>query len=168
MDYATLTDNNGKKADFRNVIILMTSNAGAREMGRQIIGFEAKSVNRDAVFTAVERIFSPEFRNRLDGVVNFNGRTHEVVLMIVKKAIGEFAVQLQEKNVNLQVTDQCYEWLARKGYSEEFGAREIARLIQDKIKRFFVDEVLFGKLQKGGIALADIEGDDVTVRVLEE
>jgi len=168
MDYATLTDNNGKKADFRNVVILMTSNAGTREIGRQIIGFEAKSVNRDAVFTAVERIFSPEFRNRLDGVVNFNGLTHEVVLMIVKKAIGEFAVQLQEKNVNLQVTDLCYEWLARKGYSEEFGAREIARLIQDKIKRFFVDEVLFGKLQKGGIALVDIECDDVTVRVLEE
>jgi len=168
MDYATLTDNNGKKADFRNVVILMTSNAGAREIGRQIIGFEAKNVNRDAVFTAVERIFSPEFRNRLDGVVNFNGLTHEVVLMIVKKAICEFSVQLHEKNVNLQVTDQCYEWLARKGYSEEFGAREIGRLIQDKIKRFFVDEVLFGKLQKGGIALADIEGDDVTVRVLEE
>jgi ATP-dependent Clp protease ATP-binding subunit ClpA len=168
MDYATLTDNNGKKADFRNVVILMTSNAGAREIGRQIIGFEAKSINSDAVFTAVERIFSPEFRNRLDGVVNFNGLTPEVVLMIVKKAIGEFAVQLKEKSVNIEVTDQCYEWLARKGYSEEFGAREIARLIQDKIKRFFVDEVLFGKLQKGGIALVDIECDDVTVRVLEE
>jgi len=88
--------------------------------------------------------------------------------MIVKKSIGEFAVQLQDKNVNIQVTDQCYEWLASKGYSEEFGAREIARLIQDKMKRFFVDEVLFGKLQKGGIALADIEDDDVTIRVLEE
>ncbi len=168
MDYATLTDNNGKKADFRNVVILMTSNAGAREIGRQTIGFEAKNVNRDAVFTAVERIFSPEFRNRLDGVVNFNGLTHEVVLMIVKKAIDEFAVQLHEKGVDLKVTDQCYEWLARKGYSEEFGAREIGRLIQDKVKRFFVDEVLFGNLQKGGLALADIEGDDVVVRVLEE
>jgi ATP-dependent Clp protease ATP-binding subunit ClpA len=168
MDYATLTDNNGKKADFRNVVILMTSNAGAREIGRHIIGFEAKSINSDAVFTAVERIFSPEFRNRLDGVVNFNGLTHEVVLMIVKKAIGEFAAQLKEKNVNLEVTDQCYEWLACKGYSEEFGAREIARLIQDKIKRFFVDEVLFGKLQKGGIAVVDIECNDVAVRVLEE
>jgi ATP-dependent Clp protease ATP-binding subunit ClpA len=168
MDYATLTDNNGKKADFRNVVVLMTSNAGAREIGRQMIGFEAKSVNSDAVFTAVDRIFSPEFRNRLDGVVNFNGLTHEVVLMIVKKAIGEFAVQLREKNVDLQVTDLCYEWLASKGYSEEFGAREIARLIQDKLKRFFVDEVLFGKLQKGGIALVDMECDDVVVRVLEE
>jgi ATP-dependent Clp protease ATP-binding subunit ClpA len=168
MDYATLTDNNGKKADFRNVVILMTSNAGAREIGRQGIGFEAKAINKDAVFTAVEKIFSPEFRNRLDGVVNFNTLTHEVVLMIVKKAIDEFAVQLQEKDVKLDVTDRCYEWLALKGYSEEFGAREIARLIQDKIKRFFVDEVLFGKLQGGGTALADIEGEDVTVRVLED
>jgi len=168
MDYATLTDNNGRKADFRNVVILMTSNAGAREIGKQIIGFEAKSINQDAVYTAVERIFSPEFRNRLDGVVNFNGLTHEVVLMIVKKAISEFSVQLQEKNVYLQTTDRCYEWLARKGYSEEFGAREIARLIQDKIKRFFVDEVLFGKLHEGGTAVVDIENDDVAVRVLEE
>jgi ATP-dependent Clp protease ATP-binding subunit ClpA len=90
-----------------------------------------------------------------------------VVLLIVKKAISEFSVQLQEKNVSLQVTDQCYDWLARKGYSEEFGAREIARLIQDKIKRFFVDEVLFGKLHKGGTALADIEDDDVALRVIE-
>jgi ATP-dependent Clp protease ATP-binding subunit ClpA len=168
MDYATLTDNNGRKADFRNVVILMTSNAGAREIGKQIIGFEAKSINQDAVYTAVERIFSPEFRNRLDGVVNFNGLTHEVVLMIVKKAINEFSVQLQEKNVSLQATDRCYEWLAHKGYSQEFGAREIARLIQDKIKRFFVDEVLFGKLHGGGTAVVDIENDDVAVRVLEE
>jgi ATP-dependent Clp protease ATP-binding subunit ClpA len=168
MDYATLTDNNGRKADFRNVVILMTSNAGAREIGKQIIGFEAKNINQDAVYTAVERIFSPEFRNRLDGVVNFNGLTHEVVLMIVKKAISEFSVQLQEKNVYLQTTDRCYEWLARKGYSQEFGAREIARLIQDKIKRFFVDEVLFGKLHEGGTAVVDVENDDVTVRVLEE
>jgi ATP-dependent Clp protease ATP-binding subunit ClpA len=168
MDYATLTDNNGKKADFRNVVILMTSNAGAREIGRQSIGFEAKTVNRDAVFAAVERIFSPEFRNRLDGVVNFNALNHEVVLMIVKKAIREFSVQLKEKNVSIQVTDECYEWLARQGYSEEFGAREIARLIQDKIKRFFVDEVLFGKLHGGGTACADIKDDDVIMRVIEE
>lgn len=167
MDYATLTDNNGRKADFRNVVILMTSNAGAREIGKQNIGFEAKAMNRDAVFTAVERIFSPEFRNRLDAVVNFNGLTDEVVLMIVKKAISEFSVQLQEKNVSLQVTDRCYEWLAGKGYSPEFGAREIARLIQDNIKGFFVDEVLFGKLNKGGTAVADIENDEVALRVME-
>jgi ATP-dependent Clp protease ATP-binding subunit ClpA len=167
MDYATLTDNNGRKADFRNVVILMTSNAGAREIGKQSIGFEAGPINRDAVFPALERIFSPEFRNRLDAVVNFNHLTNDVVLQIVRKTIEEFGIQLREKKVELQVTTGCYEWLAGKGYSPEFGAREIARLVQDKIKRFFVNEVLFGKLQSGGAAIADIEDEDVVVRVLE-
>ena len=165
MDYATLTDNNGKKADFRNVVILMTSNAGAREIGKQSIGFESSPINRNAVFPALERTFSPEFRNRLDAVVNFNNLTDEVVLQIVKKAIDEFKIQLREKKVELQVTDRCYAWLADKGYSPEFGAREIARLVQDKIKRFFVNEVLFGKLSNGGTAVADIENDDVMVQV---
>jgi len=165
MDYATLTDNNGKKADFRNVVLLMTSNAGAREIGRQTIGFEGLPINRDAVYKALERTFSPEFRNRLDGVVNFQGLTDAVVLMIVKKAIAEFSVQLAEKKIRFRLTDSCYDWLVRRGYSPEFGAREIARLIQDKIKRFFVDEVLFGSLREGGDAVADIENDDVLVRV---
>lgn len=165
MDYATLTDNNGKKADFRNVVLLMTSNAGAREIGRQAIGFEGQPIQRDAVFKALERTFSPEFRNRLDGVVNFQGLSDTVVLKIVKKAVAEFSAQLVGKKVLLTVTDDCYAWLARKGYSPEFGAREIARLVQDKIKRFFVDEVLFGSLREGGDALADIENDDVVVRV---
>jgi len=167
MDYATLTDNNGKKADFRNVVLLMTSNAGAREIGRQTIGFESSTINRDAVFPALERIFSPEFRNRLDAVVNFNNLTDDVILLIVRKAISEFNVQLNEKNVNLQLTESCYAWLAEKGYSQEFGAREIARIVQDKIKRFFVNEVLFGELRNGGTALADIENDDVMVRVIK-
>jgi ATP-dependent Clp protease ATP-binding subunit ClpA len=165
MDYATLTDNTGKKADFRNVILLMTSNAGARDIGRQTIGFEGLPINRDAVFKALEKTFSPEFRNRLDGVVNFQGLTDPVILQIVKKAVAEFASQLAEKKVRLTLTEECAEWLARKGYSPEFGAREIARLIQDKIKRFFVDEVLFGSLREGGDALAAIENDDVVIRV---
>ena len=165
MDYATLTDNTGKKADFRNVILLMTSNAGARDIGRQTIGFEGLPINRDAVFKALEKTFSPEFRNRLDGVVNFHGLTEEVVLRIVKRTVADFARQLVGKKVLLTVTDGCYAWLARKGYSPEFGAREIARLVQDKVKRFFVDEVLFGSLREGGDALADIENDDVVVRV---
>jgi ATP-dependent Clp protease ATP-binding subunit ClpA len=164
MDYATLTDNNGKKADFRNVVLLMTSNAGAREIGRQAIGFEGQPIQRDAVFKALERTFSPEFRNRLDGVVNFQGLSEAVVLKIVKKTVADFSAQLVGKKVLLTVTDDCYAWLARKGYSPEFGAREIARLVQDKIKRFFVDEVLFGSLREGGDALADIENDDVIVR----
>ncbi|MHB8771139.1 MAG: ATP-dependent Clp protease ATP-binding subunit ClpA [Syntrophales bacterium] len=165
MDYATLTDNSGKKADFRNVILIMTSNAGARDIGRQTIGFEGQPVNRDAVFKAVEKTFSPEFRNRLDGVVNFHGLTGPVILRIVKKAVAEFAGQLAEKRVRLTISEECAEWLARKGYSPEFGAREIGRLIQDKIKRFFVDEVLFGGLRGGGDAVAEIEKDDVVIRV---
>ena len=165
MDYATLTDNNGKKADFRNVILLMTSNAGAREIGRPTIGFEGLPVQRNAVYKALERTFSPEFRNRLDGVVNFQGLTEEVVLKIVKRAVADFSAQLVGKNVLLTTTEACYAWLARKGYSPEFGAREIARLVQDKVKRFFVDEVLFGSLRDGGEALADIENDDVVIRV---
>lgn len=165
MDYATLTDNNGKKADFRNVILLMTSNAGAREIGRPTIGFEGLPVQRDAVYKALERTFSPEFRNRLDGVVNFQGLTEEVVLKIVKRAVADFSTQLVGKKVLLTTTEACYAWLARKGYSPEFGAREIARLVQDKVKRFFVDEVLFGSLRDGGEALADIENDDVVIRV---
>jgi ATP-dependent Clp protease ATP-binding subunit ClpA len=168
MDYATLTDNAGRKADFRNVILIMTSNAGARQMGRSVIGFESRPVNKDAVSAAVERAFSPEFRNRLDAVVHFENLPADIVLSIVKKTVGEFAVQLREKGVSLEVTERCYEELARRGYSPEFGAREIGRLVQDKIKHFFVDEVLFGRLQKGGSALADIEGNDVVIRVLEE
>ncbi|OGP84104.1 MAG: ATP-dependent Clp protease ATP-binding subunit ClpA [Deltaproteobacteria bacterium RBG_16_58_17] len=164
MDYATLTDNIGKKADFRNVILLMTSNAGAREIGRQTIGFEGQLINRDAVYKALERTFSPEFRNRLDGVVNFQGLTDAVVLKIIRKAIAEFSAQLTEKKIHFTVTEGCYDWLVLKGYSPEFGAREIARLIQDKIKRFFVDEVLFGSLREGGDAVADIENDDIVVR----
>jgi ATP-dependent Clp protease ATP-binding subunit ClpA len=165
MDYATLTDNNGKKADFRNVVLLMTSNAGAREIGRQTIGFEGQPIQRNAVFKAIEKTFSPEFRNRLDGVVNFQGLSEDVVRKIVQRAIADFAAQLIGKRVLLTVTDRCYTWLARTGFSPEFGAREIARLIQDKIKHFFVDEVLFGNLKEGGEALADIENDDVVIRV---
>ncbi len=146
----------------------MTSNAGAREIGRKSIGFGGQEINRDAVFVAVERIFSPEFRNRLDGVINFNALTSDVVLMIVKKAIRDFNRQLEDKGVELDVSEACLEWLARTGYSPEYGAREIARLVQDKIKRFFVDEVLFGGLQHGGKAYADLDGEEVVIKVLEE
>ncbi|MGO9309419.1 MAG: ATP-dependent Clp protease ATP-binding subunit ClpA [Spirochaetia bacterium] len=166
MDYATLTDNNGKKADFRNVILIMTSNAGARELGKPLVGFGERSVHDEAVFDAVERIFSPEFRNRLDSVVKFNGLEHAVVLQVVGKAVHEFQDELAAKNVTLEVTPRCLEWLAEKGYSKEFGAREIARLVSAKLKDFFVDEILFGRLSKGGSARADIAADDVALTVL--
>jgi len=166
MDYATLTDNNGKKADFRNVILIMTSNAGARELGKPLVGFGERVVDRDAVSDAVERFFSPEFRNRLDAVVQFNGLGHEIVLRVVGKVIAEFQAELALKNVTLEVTPGCMSWLATRGYSEEFGAREIARLVSTKIKDFFVEEILFGRLSGGGAARADIEKDEVVLSVL--
>ena len=165
MDYATLTDNTGKKADFRNVIIIMTSNAGAREIGKAQVGFDERKVTETAIKDAVDRIFSPEFRNRLDAIVKFNDLDMSIIIRIVKKNINLFRKQLAEKKIELEVSDACYRWLGEKGYSPKFGAREIDRLVQDKIKNFFVDEVLFGSLREGGTAVADIENDDVVIRI---
>jgi ATP-dependent Clp protease ATP-binding subunit ClpA len=165
MDYATLTDNTGKKADFRNVIIIMTSNAGARDLGKTRIGFGgARGSRESSIKIALEKYFSPEFRNRLDGIVTFNGLNEAIVLRIVKKNIDEFQKILDEKNIILKVTQKCYEWLAKKSYSDLFGAREVARMVEEKIKNFFVDEVLFGALANGGTVQADIKDDDVFIR----
>lgn len=168
MDYATMTDNTGKKADFRNVIIIMTSNAGAREIGKPMIGFGQRRVTGQAVSEAVERIFSPEFRNRLDKVVIFNPLGQEVIEDIVQKEIDAFNAQLAGKNVTLQLTPEARSWLAEHGYSEEFGARNIARLVEEKIKSYFVDAVLFGDFQEGGRAVADVEDDDIVIRKEDE
>jgi len=168
MDYATLTDNNGKKVDFRNVIIIMTSNAGAREIGRHLVGYGDRKITDDAISSEVERIFSPEFRNRLDAIVSFNDLDEDIILKIVEKSINEFTKKLEEKNVILSVSDECLKWLALKGYSPEFGAREISRLVQDKIKKFFIDEVLFGRLRNGGKAHIDIDKNEVNVNILDE
>lgn len=164
MDYATLTDNTGKKADFRNVIIIMTSNAGARRLGQIKIGFDERSVDKGAINEAVDKFFSPEFRNRLDKVVTFNQLDEKLILRILKKNIDEFKKLLEEKNIKLHITTKCYQWLAKKAYSKLFGAREVARIVEDKIKSYFVDEVLFGKLSKGGKVTADIKADDVIFR----
>lgn len=163
MDYATLTDNQGRKADFRNVILIMTSNAGARDIGKPVIGFGGGRVTSEAVDAAVEKFFAPEFRNRLDKVVLFNKLGTEIIENIVRKEIDAFAAQLEEKNITLDVTDACVTWLAEQGFSDEFGARNIARLVEEKIKGYFVDAVLFGELQDGGHATADIVGDDVII-----
>jgi ATP-dependent Clp protease ATP-binding subunit ClpA len=165
MDYATLTDNNGRKADFRNVIVIMTSNAGARDIGRTEIGFGDRRISRKAVSDAVKKVFAPEFRNRLDAVITFNNLTKPVVVDIVKKQLAEFQERLLEKKVKLEVTARALDWLAEKGFSDEFGAREIGRLIQDNIKNFFVNEVLFGSLINGGAVVADIAGDNVVLNV---
>jgi ATP-dependent Clp protease ATP-binding subunit ClpA len=161
MDYATVTDNSGRKADFRNVIIIMTSNAGARDIGKSMIGFGDTSISEDGVKREVERIFSPEFRNRLDKIVTFSRLNNEIVLQIVAKEIRAFQIQLAEKGVSLEVTPEMRQWLADEGYSTEFGARNIARLIQDKVKSYFVDAVLFGELSNGGTARVDVKDGEV-------
>ncbi|MFP4383038.1 MAG: ATP-dependent Clp protease ATP-binding subunit ClpA [Spirochaetia bacterium] len=167
MDYATLTDNTGKRADFRNVIIIMTSNAGAREIGKPLIGFGDQTISAGAIGEAVERYFSPEFRNRLDKIVVFNNLDLDVIKQIVKKEFIEFNHQLAEKGVRLEATEECIEWIARNGYSNEFGARNISRLVEEKIKSYFVDAVLFGDLQEGGKAVADVENDDIVIKALD-
>jgi ATP-dependent Clp protease ATP-binding subunit ClpA len=156
MDYATLTDNNGRKADFRNCILIMTSNAGAREIGKNLIGFGERVVDQEsAVDDAVEKIFTPEFRNRLDAVVKFGHLSTEIMLSIVDKEIEDFSLRLAEKNVTLRVADAAREHLAEDGYSHEFGARNMSRVFEDKVKAYFVDEVLFGRLRDGGSAAID-------------
>jgi ATP-dependent Clp protease ATP-binding subunit ClpA len=166
MDYATLTDNNGRKADFRNVIFIMTSNAGARDIGKGLIGFGDRIVGEDAVDGAVEKIFTPEFRNRLDGVVRFGHLSREIMSSIVRKELDAFKAQLAEKKVSLDITGPCIDRLAEEGYSREFGARNAGRLIEEKIKGFFVDEVLFGALSCGGSARVDWKDGEYRLEIL--
>jgi len=166
MDYATLTDNSGRKADFRNLVLIMTSNAGAKELGRPALGFQGEP-RSGTVTQAVDRLFSPEFRNRLDAVISFRHLDEEVSKRIVRRLVGEFADQLRDKAVRLSVSDGAVAWLARRGCSRVFGAREVGRLLQDRVKNFFVDEVLFGRLQGGGDALVGVERDELVIKVTE-
>ena len=165
MDYATLTDNSGRKADFRNLVLIMTSNAGAKELGKAVVGFQGEPVSA-AVTVAVEKLFSPEFRNRLDAIVTFRHLDEAVVTRIVKKMIAEFSLQLKEKNVALHVSSAAAAWLAKRGFSRIFGAREVARLVQEKIKNPFVDEVLFGRLKSGGKARIEVNKDELVIKVV--
>jgi ATP-dependent Clp protease ATP-binding subunit ClpA len=167
MDYATLTDNNGRKADFRNVILIMTSNAGARDIGKGLIGFGERKVDESAVTQAVEQIFTPEFRNRLDAVVRFGHLSRDIMTSIINKELDAFKSQLAEKKVQLELSAACIDRLAEEGYSREFGARNAGRLIEDKIKGFFVDQVLFGELSAGGSARVDYRDGEYRLDILE-
>lgn len=172
MDHATLTDNNGKKADFRNVILIMTTNAGARELSGEKIGF--RNVNAvDAGGSggiggtgskgkgAIERTFSPEFRNRLDAWVAFEPLSFEVIKQVVDKFVNELRAQLAEKKVTVELTEAAREWLALKGYDKLYGARPMARLVQQKIKEPLAEELLFGALQHGGTVTVEVQNDDI-------
>lgn len=159
MDYATLTDTTGKKTDFRNVILIMTSNAGARSVGKNLMGFGERIMNEEAISKEVERVFSPEFRNRLDDIIVFNKMDKNMALLVAKKAIKEFEEKLLTKNIKISITEECYSWLAEKGLSLEYGAREIIRIVQQQIKPYFVDQVLFEQETSGKTYLIDVKDD---------
>jgi ATP-dependent Clp protease ATP-binding subunit ClpA len=159
MDHGTLTDNNGRKADFRHVIIVMTTNAGAFEMNRPSIGFTQQDHTSDGM-EAIKRLFSPEFRNRLDGIIQFNGLDTRTIQRVVDKLLVEVEAQLEQKGVQLHVDDSAREWLARKGYDPKMGARPMARVIQESIKRPLAEELLFGRLAGGGHAFVTVGSDD--------
>ena len=156
MDHATLTDNNGRKADFRNVILIMTSNAGAMEMAAAAIGFGGRT-NADKGKTAIEKLFSPEFRTRLDATVTFKSLAPETIERVVDKFVLQLDAQLNEKKVFLELTPRARTYLAKKGYDPVFGARPMARLIQQEVKRPLADEILFGRLKGGGKVMIDEE-----------
>jgi ATP-dependent Clp protease ATP-binding subunit ClpA len=157
MDYATLTDNTGRKADFRHVILIMTSNAGARDMAGQPVGFVEAGAGDAArrARKAVENAFSPEFRNRLDALVPFHSLTPELMGNIVDKSTAELARSLAARNVLLTLTPAARDWLARKGYDPVMGARPLQRLLRDALEDPLASEVLFGKLAGGGKVTAD-------------
>ncbi len=161
MDHATLTDNNGKKADFRNVILMMTSNAGSREMSSATIGFgDPKKGSAGKGKQAIEKYFSPEFRNRLDAVITFNSLDPDIMGMIVDKFMAEFAIQLAARKVELVYSDATRQWLAKRGFDPQYGARPLARELQIHIKDVLADEILFGKLEKGGKVTIDLNEED--------
>ncbi len=149
MDHGTLTDSNGRKTDFRHTILILTSNAGAELLERGTIGFSSDESSPD-VMSTVNRLFSPEFRNRLDAIIQFKALTHQTIINIVNKFIAELETQLQTKNVEIEIDERAKEWLAKNGYDSKMGARPMARLIQEQIKKPLAEELLFGKLDKGG------------------
>jgi ATP-dependent Clp protease ATP-binding subunit ClpA len=161
MDHATLTDNNGKRADFRNVVLIMTTNAGARELSEAGIGFGTMAGGSGR--GAIERTFAPEFRNRLDGWIVFHQLPPDIIAKVVDKFLREVEAQLAPKNIRLEVTPAAREWLASKGYDRSYGARPIARLIQSKIKEPLVDRVLFGDLSDGGTVTVDARDGELVI-----
>jgi ATP-dependent Clp protease ATP-binding subunit ClpA len=168
MDHGTLTDNNGRKADFRNVIIVMTTNAGAEALNKAVMGFTAKKEIGDEM-VEIKRLFSPEFRNRLDATISFRSLDHDIILRVVDKFLMQLEAQLHEKKVEAIFTDTLREHLARRGFDPLMGARPMSRLIQDTIRKALADELLFGKLSGGGRVTVDADKDGkVTLGFTEE
>ncbi|MBT4777132.1 MAG: ATP-dependent Clp protease ATP-binding subunit ClpA [Rhodobacteraceae bacterium] len=166
MDHGKLTDHNGRKVDFRNTILIMTSNAGASDMAKSAIGFgRDKREGEDTV--AIERIFSPEFRNRLDAVISFASLGRKIITKVVEKFVLQLEAQLMDRNVTFELSQKAAEWLGEKGYDEKMGARPLARVIQEEIKKPLADELLFGKLAKGGIVKVDLKDNVISLEIME-
>ncbi|MCZ6879505.1 MAG: ATP-dependent Clp protease ATP-binding subunit ClpA [Gammaproteobacteria bacterium] len=159
MDHGTLTDNNGRRTDFKNAILIMTSNAGSGEMSRASIGFTEQDHSSDGM-KAIKKLFSPEFRNRLDGIIQFKALDSETIQLVADKLLLELEAQLEQKNVSLDVDQEARAWVARHGYDEKMGARPMARLIQEEIKRPLAEELLFGDLSAGGHVRVTTDAND--------
>jgi ATP-dependent Clp protease ATP-binding subunit ClpA len=158
MDYGKLTDQNGKKIDFRNIILIMTTNAGAEDLQKSQIGFN-KSTNKDGDLESINKIFSPEFRNRLDSIVQFNSLNKDTVKKIVEKFVIELETQLGERDVIINLTDKASNLISKLGFDEKMGARPLNRVIDEKIKKLLADELIHGKLVNGGHVLVDAKND---------
>jgi ATP-dependent Clp protease ATP-binding subunit ClpA len=170
MDHATLTDNNGRKADFRHVVLIMTTNAGAREISARKPGFDVATAMGvggapERGKQAIERAFAPEFRNRLDGWICFESLPPDVIKRVVDKLVAELQAQLVEKKVTLELSPEARDWLAEHGFDAQFGARPMARLIQSELKKQLADELLFGKLKSGGKVRVEVEGGKIALRI---
>ena len=159
MDNGTLTDANGRKVDFRNVILIMTTNAGASDASKNSIGF-GRGKKDDEQEEALKRLFTPEFRNRLDATITFGGLTPEIIDRVVEKFILQLEVQLEDRNVSIEITKPARDWLAKRGFDADMGARPLARTIQEHVKKPMAEELLFGSLQKGGVVKIDIDKKD--------
>ncbi len=164
MDHGELTDHNGRTVNFRNVILIMTSNAGASEMAKSAIGF-GRDRREGEDTAAVERTFTPEFRNRLDAVISFAPLPKEVIMQVVEKFVLQLEAQLLDRNVSIELTRPAAEWIANKGYDDKMGARPLARVIQEYIKKPLAEELLFGKLAKGGLVKVGIKDGALDLRI---
>ena len=171
MDHAKLTDNNGREADFRNIVLVMTTNAGAFEATEKVVGFgagtEPEDFGKGRARQAIERIFTPEFRNRLDAIVYFGGLPTQIIRRVVDKEVGLLREMLAEKNVTLELSEKARDWLAEHGYDPQMGARPMARLVEQKLKKPLAEAMVFGSLKEGGVALADVREDDVELSFLD-
>lgn len=164
LDYATLTDNTGRKADFKNAIIIMTSNAGARVIGKAQTGFGERQFDDSSLAEAVKKVFSPEFRNRLSSIVYFNALDLKVVEDIVSKSLRELNIRMVKKNISIELTKDALKHLTKIGFSKEFGARETARVVENSLESALLDDILFGKLKKGGNALVDLKNGELYLK----